>query len=239
MNESDDTSSPRIRDLPESERPREKLASRGPSALADAELLALFFGTGLRGQSAVDLGRSLIRRFGSLQAISRQSVTELAQFPGIGPAKASQLAAVFEVGRRLARERYREQPIDGPEAVYDLLGAELRSLNQESVRVILLDRRANLLHTTEITRGTLDECMAHPREIFRQAIAWSAASFILVHNHPSGNPHPSNADVAMTRRLRDAAELLKITFQDHVIIGTPSETPGSLPYYSFKEAGLV
>lgn len=231
--------SPRIRDLPASERPREKLASAGPAALADAELLALFFGSGRRGQSAVDLGRSLIRRFGSLQTISRQSLAELSQIPGIGPAKASQLAAVFEFGRRLARERYREQPIESPEAVYDLMGPELRGLNQETVRLILLDRRANLIHTAEITRGTLDECLAHPREIFRPVIARSAASFILVHNHPSGNPAPSAADVALTRQLRDAAVLLKIDFQDHVIIGSPSEAPGSLPYYSFREAGLI
>jgi DNA repair protein RadC len=239
VNESSPYLSPRIRDLPEADRPREKLASRGPAALTDAELLAIFFGTGRRGQSAVELGRVLIRHFGSLQRISRQSVEELGKIPGIGPAKASQLAAVFEFGRRLARERYREHPVDRPEAVYDLLGAELRALNQETVRLLLLDNRANLIHHTEITRGTLNECIAHPRDIFRAAIAWSAASFIIVHNHPSGNPNPSAADISLTRQLRDASALLKIELQDHVIIGTPSETPGSLPYYSFRESGLI
>lgn len=237
--ESSYPSSPRIRDLPEADRPREKLAARGPAALSDAELLALFFGTGRRGQSAVELGRELIRRFGSLQAITRRGIEELSQIPGIGPAKAAQLAAVFEFGRRLARERYRELPIDGPEAVYDLLGAEMRTLNQETVRLLLLDRRQNLIHVAEITRGILDECMAHPREIFRAAITWSAACFILVHNHPSGNPAPSSADIALTRQLREAAAILKIDLQDHVIIGSPSEVPGRLPYYSFREAGLI
>lgn len=231
--------SPRIRDLPEAERPREKLAARGPGALTDAEILAIFFGTGRRGQSAVDLGRDLLKRFGSLQSISRRSLAELSQVSGIGPAKATQLAAVFEFGRRLARERYHEMPIDTPEAVYDLLGPEMRSLTQESVRLVLLDNRANLLHVAEVTRGTLNECMAHPRDIFRTAIAWSAASFILVHNHPSGNATPSQADIRLTRQLRDAAELLRIEMHDHVIIGAPSSDLTTQPYYSFRESGLI
>lgn len=231
--------SPRIRDLPETDRPREKLAARGPGSLTDAEILAIFFGTGRRGMSAVDLGRELLSRFGSLQSISRRSVEELSQVPGIGPAKATQLAAVFEFGRRLARERYHETPIDSPEAVYDLLGAEMRALTQESVRLVLLDNRANLVHLAEITRGTLNECIAHPRDIFRTVIAWSAASFILVHNHPSGNPSPSQADIRLTRQLRDAADLLRIEMHDHVIIGSPSTNLDSQPYYSFRESGLI
>ncbi|MCB1065440.1 MAG: DNA repair protein RadC [Verrucomicrobiae bacterium] len=225
--------------MPEAERPREKLTNRGPGSLSDAEILALFFGTGRKGVSAVDLGRDLIRRFGSLQTISRQSVTELSQIPGIGPAKATQLVAVFEFGRRLARERYQELPVDSPEAVYDLLGGELRLLSQEVVRLVLLDNRANLLHVAEVTRGTLNECIAHPREIFRTVIAWSAASFILVHNHPSGNPSPSQADISLTRQLRDAAGLLKIEMHDHVIVGSPSDRVDSQPYFSFRESGLI
>ncbi len=231
--------SPRIRDLPASDRPREKLAARGPGSLTDAEILAIFFGTGRRGMSAVDLGRELLKRFGSLQSISRRSIEELNQIPGIGPAKATQLAAVFEFGRRLARERYHELPIDSPEAVYDLLGAEMRALSQESVRLVLLDNRANLVHIDEVTRGTLNECIAHPRDIFRTVIAWSAASFILVHNHPSGNASPSQADIRLTRQLRDAAELLRIEMHDHVIIGSPSTDLQAQPYYSFRESGLI
>ncbi len=231
--------SPRIRDLPEAERPREKLAARGPAALSDAELLAIFFGTGMRGLSAVDLGRDFLRRFGSLQAIARQSVNELAKIAGIGPAKATKLVAALEFGRRLARERYREMPVDSPEAVYDLLGGEMRPLTQEAVRLVLLDNRANLLHVAEITRGTLNECIAHPRDIFRTVIAWSAASFILVHNHPSGNPSPSQADISLTRQLRDAAVLLKIEMHDHVIVGGQSDQADTHPYFSFRESGLI
>ena len=230
---------PRMRDLPEDERPREKLVHLGAGALSEAELLALFFGTGRPGVSAVDLGRELIQRSGSLRGLSRMTVEELCQVPGIGRAKATQLAAVFEFGRRLSRERYREIPIDSPEAVHDLLGAEMRALTQEAVRLVLLDNRANLIHVAEITRGTLNECIAHPRDIFRTVIAWSAASFILVHNHPSGNPSPSQADIQLTRELREAADLLKIDLQDHVIIGAPSESGSHAPYYSFRETGLL
>lgn len=233
------SSPPLMRDLPEEDRPREKLARLGAEALSEAELLALFFGTGRQGLSAVDLGRELIQRCGSLRGLSRLSVEELCQVPGIGRAKATQLAAVFEFGRRLSRERYREVPIDSPEAVHDLLGSEMRALTQEAVRLVLLDNRANLLHVAEITRGTLNECIAHPRDIFRTAIAWSAASFILVHNHPSGNPSPSQADIRLTRELRDAAELLKIDLQDHVIIGALSDSDSRAPYYSFRETGLL
>lgn len=230
---------PRIRDLPEDDRPREKLSRLGPSSLSEAELLALFFGTGRPGASAVDLGRELIQRFGSLRALSRLTVEELRQVSGIGPAKSTQLAAVFEFGRRLARERYRDLPVDSPEAVYDLLGPEMRALTQESVRLVLLDNRSNLLHVSEVTRGTLNECIAHPRDIFRIAIGWSAASFILVHNHPSGNPSPSQADIALTRQLRDAAAFLHIEMHDHVIIGAPSESESADAYYSFRESGLI
>ncbi len=193
----------------------------------------------MRGLSAVDLGRDFLRRFGSLQAIARQSVNELAKIAGIGPAKATKLVAALEFGRRLTRERYREMPVDSPEAVYDLLGGEMRPLTQEAVRLVLLDNRANLLHVAEITRGTLNECIAHPRDIFRTVIAWSAASFILVHNHPSGNPSPSQADISLTRQLRDAAVLLKIEMHDHVIVGGQSDQTDTHPYFSFRESGLI
>ena len=230
----------RIKELPPSERPREKLASRGAAALSDAELLALFFGTGRRGMSAIDLGRELLVRYGSLQAIARCKVEELAGLPGIGPAKASQLAAVFEVGNRLARERYDGRVIDSPEAIHELLGAEMRALRQESLRSVLLDTRGKLLRVVEITRGTVNESLAHPREIFQPAITQSATSFILVHNHPSGDPSPSSADISLTRRLRDASQLMEIEMKDHIIIGAPRSLGGeATPYFSFREAGLI
>ena len=230
--------SPRIREIPEDDRPREKLAARGPGSLSDAELLAIFFGSGLPGMSAIEVGRELLRRFGSLRAISRQEMKALTEVPGIGPAKATQLAAVFEFGRRLARETYLRRPIESPEDVYELLGPELQALNQECVRLILLDPRLNLIRVEPITLGTLDECMAHPRDIFRPAIAHSAHSFILVHNHPSGDPSPSQADIRLTRNLREACELFQIALRDHVIIGVPSGH-NAPPYHSFRESGLL
>lgn len=239
MSSESPTPSPRIRDLRPEERPREKLASRGAASLTDAELLAIFFRTGLQGKSAIDLGKELLDRFGSLQGISRRSLEELKEMPGIGDAKATQLAGIFEFGRRLAREAYCDREVDSPEAVYELVGVEMRQLSQESLRVILLDARAYLIQIAEITRGSVDESIAHPREIFRSAISYSASSFILVHNHPSGNPSPSSADISLTRKLREASELLQIVMWDHVIIGAPSPDGQDAPYFSFREMGML
>ncbi len=228
----------RILDLPDDEKPREKLKQRGASALTDAELLALFFGTGLPGLNAIGMGRQLIRQFGSLQALSRRSLEDLMQIKGIGPAKASQLAAIFEFGKRLALERRSQSPLDSPDAVYDLLGPTLQSLEHESLQVILLNTKYHLIQIQEISRGGLNECIAHPREIFRAAITHSAYAFILVHNHPSGDPAPSSADRKLTRQLKQASEHISIEMLDHIIIGTPS-THSQQAYFSFREMGLL
>lgn len=230
--------SPLIREIPAHERPREKLATRGPASLSDAELLAIFFGTGTAGLSAIDLGRQLLESHGSLQQLSRATVAELASEKGIGPAKAAQLAAVFEFGRRLARERIVENRIDTPEAVFGLLGGEMQALHQESVRAILLNSRLNLIRVLEITRGSINESLAPPREILRAAVVASAYGFILAHNHPSGDPAPSGADRALTRQVKAAADLLRIEFLDHIIIGSPSES-NHQPYFSFRESGML
>lgn len=228
----------RIADLPDDEKPREKLQQRGAPALSDAELLALFFGTGLPGLNAVGMGRKLIQQFGSLQELSRRSLSELMQIKGIGPAKASQLAAIFEFGKRIAIERGSQSPLDSPEAVYDLLGPTLQSLNHESLRVILLNTKYHLIQVQEISHGGLNECIAHPREILRAAITHSAYAYILVHNHPSGDPAPSSADRKLTRQLKLASEHLSIEMLDHIIIGLPSTT-SEQAYFSFREMGLM
>lgn len=227
----------RIHDLPATERPREKLARLGAGALSDAELLALFFRSGSRGASAIDLGRRLLERFGSLRELSRSSVSELMATPGIGSAKASELAAAFELGSRLAREQWSESRIDSPEAVCALVGAEMRSLRQESLRILLLNTRFGLIRVEEIFRGSINESIAHPREILRAAIIHSAHAFIVVHNHPSGDPSPSEADRSFTRRLASVAGEVQIQMLDHIIIGLPVN--GGPPYFSFREAGLV
>jgi len=193
-----------IKDIPEDERPREKLHYRGATSLDDAEVLALCLGSGRSGVSAIELGREMIREFGSLRELSRATPEELCRIRGIGPAKAAQLAAVFEFGRRLAAEAYDDRAIASPEDVFGLVGAEMQRLSQEVVRVLLLNHRKRLLRNEEIYRGTGNESFAHPPEILRRAIATSASSLILVHNHPSGDPSPSRADHDATRRLKEA-----------------------------------
>ncbi|MEA3186901.1 MAG: repair protein RadC [Chthoniobacter sp.] len=226
-----------IREMPAQDRPREKLASQGAAALSDSELIAILLRTGVPGANAVDVARELLQRYQSLSGLARCSVQELSKIKGVGMAKAVQLAAAFGLGARLARESLSKSKIDSPELVYDLLGSDMRALHRESLRAILLDTRYHLLRIEEVALGSLNESIAHPREIFRPAIIYSAYAVIVVHNHPSGDPSPSEADHRLTRRLAEAAQLLQITLLDHIIIGAPREK--GPPYFSFKEAGIL
>jgi DNA repair protein RadC len=227
----------KIHELPAAERPREKLSQRGAASLSDSELIGILLRTGLKGVNAIDLGRQLLLRYGSLAGLSRCSVAELAKIKGVGPAKAVQLAAAFGLGERLAREQLTRRKMDAPELIYDLLGAEMRALHRESLRAVLLDTKFHLMRVEEISLGSLNESVAHPREIFRPALIHSAYAVIVVHNHPSGDPAPSGADRQLTRRLAEAASLLQIQLLDHVIIGSADN--GRVPYFSFREAGLL
>ncbi|MEP6778168.1 MAG: DNA repair protein RadC [Chthoniobacterales bacterium] len=227
----------KIREMPEADRPREKLAARGAAALTDSELIAILLRTGVPGANAVDVARKLLDQHGSLGALSRCSVKEIAATHGIGAAKAVQLVAAFGLGQRLARESLSRRKLDSPELVHDLVAAEMRALHKESLRVILLDTRYHLLRIEEVSVGSVNESIAHPREIFRPAVIAAAYAVIVVHNHPSGDPSPSQADHGLTRRLVEAAELLQIKLLDHIIIGAPGD--GRLPYFSFKEAGAL
>jgi DNA repair protein RadC len=227
----------KIREMPADDRPREKLAARGASALSDAELIAILLRTGVEGANAVEVARQLIAEYGSLGALSRCTVKELEKIKGIGFAKGAQLAAAFGLGHRLARENFAGRKVETPEQVYELLGPEMRALHKESLRVILLDTRYHLVRIEEISSGSLNESIAHPRDIFRPALIYPAYAVIVVHNHPSGDPSPSQADHSLTRRLREAAELLQIKLLDHLIIGAPAE--GRLPYFRFKEMGAL
>ena len=227
----------KISEMPEADRPREKLAARGANALTDAELIAILLRTGVEGANAVEVARQLLEEHGSLGKLSRCSVKELARIKGVGSAKAAQLAAAFGLGQRLARENFTARKIETPEQVYELLGPEMRALHKESLRVILLDTRYHFIRAEEVSLGSVNESIAHPRDVFRPALIYSAYAVIVVHNHPSGDPSPSQADHSLTRRLREAAELLQIKLLDHVIIGAPAE--GRLPYFSFKEMGVL
>ena len=227
----------KIHELPEQERPREKLAAHGAAALSDSELIAILLRTGIPGANAVDIGRQLILKFGSLAALARASLPELAQTKGVGRTKAVQLAAAFGLASRLAREALTDVPLDSPGKVHELLGAEMRQLGKESLRVVLLDAKLRLLHIEQVSLGSLNECLAHPREILRPAVLHNAFAFILVHNHPSGDPSPSDADRRVTLRMAEAARLLQVTFFDHVILGSAAEHHA--PYFSFREAGVI
>lgn len=229
--------SPRIHDMPQDLRPREKLARYGPGALDNAELMALFISTGTRGRNAIDIGRDLIAKYGSLGALGGLPVAELAKERGLGLAKASKLAAAFELGIRVAREQLREIPLDSPERIHEFFAPQLRHLTQEQVVVAVLDTRLRHIGTNLISVGTVSESVAHPREVLRPVITRGAHGFVLIHNHPSGDPSPSRSDEVVTRRLAEAAQLMQVHFMDHVIIGRPA--PGRSPYFSFREAGML
>src|ERR1041385_7996457 len=171
-----------IREMPEAERPREKLAAHGPSALTDPELIAILLRTGIPGANAIEIARKLLKDYVSLSGLSRCSVHDLAPIPGGGFAKATQLVAAFGLGQRLARETLSKQKIDSPELVNELLGHEMRMLRKEAMRVVLLDTRYHLIRVEEISTGTVNESIAHPREIFRPAVIASAYAVIVVHN---------------------------------------------------------
>ena len=232
-----DLPSARICDMPSDRRPREKLAALGPAALDNAELMALFISTGQKGRSAIDIGRDLIKKYGSMGALGGVPVSELCKEKGLGLAKASKLAAAFELGTRVAREQMHDIPLDTPELIYDFFAPQLRHLSQEQVVVATLNSRLRHIGTTVISIGTVSETSAHPREILRPVITRGAFGFVLVHNHPSGDPSPSRADEMVTRRLLEAAAVMQETFLDHVIIGRQS--PGRLAYYSFRSAGVI
>jgi len=227
----------KIQELPAQDRPREKLAALGVGALSDSELIAILLRTGMVGANAIDVARDLLRKYQSLGGLARCTVAELAEIKGVGPAKAVQLAAAFGLATRLAVEQLSKQKLDTPDLIYSLLGSTMRSLSRESLRAVLLDTQLQLMRIEEISHGSLNESVAHPREIFRPAIIYAAFAIILVHNHPSGDPSPSDADHRLTRRLAEAATLLGIRFFDHIIIGTPDN--GRRPYFSFREAGVI
>ena len=228
----------RIHDIPEEDRPRERLIRLGASALSDAELIGLFIHTGVPGENAVQIAQRMLREFDGLRNLSRQDISQLLDTHGLGKAKAALVAAAFELGRRAARESLRELPMDDPQVIFDYMAAELQSLNHEEVHVLLLSTRLTLLKSECVFQGSLNESVAHPREILKKALVSNAHAFAIVHNHPSGDPTPSNSDREFTRRLRDCAELMRLKFLDHLIIGHPAEHRPR-PYFSFREAGLI
>lgn len=209
-----------IRDWPADERPREKLLSRGAAALSDAELLAIFLGSGLRGQDAVSTARQLLADHGPLRGLLEREPQRLATLPGLGPARACRLAAAMELGNRvLAADLARGEAMTDPAAAGRYFSQRLRGFAQEVFAVLFLDTRHRALAFEELFRGTIDGAEVHPREIVRRALVHNAAAVIVGHNHPSGSREPSSADRAVTAQIRQALALVDVRLLDHFVVG--------------------
>ena len=237
---------PGIKQLPEDERPRERLI-RG-EVLTDAELLGILIGGGTMEETAVDLGRRLLAQCGAeaqadedrtrgedvdpLRELSTRSIREICRVRGIGPARASQLKAAFEVGKRLNRTKILGAQYSSSRAIFDAFYAEVRDLKKEVFKVVLLDSKNHFIKVVPISEGSLASSVVHPREVFNPVIRESASAVVFIHNHPSGDPTPSNEDIRVTARLKEAGELIGIRVLDHIVIGEGK-------YYSFLDAGTL
>jgi DNA repair protein RadC len=222
----------RITDLHESDRPRERLAALGPQALSNAELIAILLRVGVKGENAVAVGQRLLTRLGGLRGLHRVPLSELRSQHGIGEAKAAQIKAAIELGRRLTLESPEERPtVNSPADAAALVAYEMSALEQEHLRVILLDRRNRVIETVEIYKGSVNSSQVRVGEIFKEAIRKNASALIVVHNHPSGDPTPSPDDVAVTRAIVQAGKLMDVDVLDHMVIGQGR-------WVSLKERGL-
>jgi len=224
---------PTMKELPEDIRPRERLLKEGAGVLSEIELLAILLGTGSREATALELASQIMARFNSLRLLLDATVEELSQVKGVGPAKASQVKAALELARRVAQYSDLPRPvIKSPEDAACLLMEEMRHFDREHFRALLLNTKNQVIGTDNVSVGTLNSSAVHPRELFRNAIKRSAASVILVHNHPSGDPTPSKEDLDITKRLKDVGNIIGIEVLDHIIIGDNKFT-------SFKSKGLI
>ena len=209
-----------LREMAADERPREKLKMRGSAALSDGELLAIILNTGLPGETVTDVSQRLLAHHGGLRGLFRLDVAELARIRGLGDAKAVRVKAALELGRRLAALSPEERPAVGsPEDVAHLLGTEMAALEQEELRVVLLDTKHRIVRTATVYRGSVNQAQVRVAEVFRDAVRQQATAIVAVHNHPSGDPTPSAADVALTVEIVAAGRLLDIELLDHLIIG--------------------
>lgn len=222
-----------LRELPEAERPRERLLAHGAASLSDAELLALCLGSGTRGRSALELARHLLAEHGGVAALLGSSSEALLAQAGLGPARTCRLLAVLALARRALAVELRERPVlSDPRRTAAYLGAELCGRPYESFVCLFLDQRHRVLRLEELFRGTIDGAAVYPREVVRRALALNAAALVCAHNHPSGCPEPSSADIALTRRLRDALALVDVRLLDHFVIGAEGAV-------SLAERGLM
>ncbi len=222
----------RITDLQDDDRPRERLQNLGPQALSNAELIAILLRVGVQGENAVQVGQRLLQKLGGIAGIHRVPFDELLHQHGIGEAKAAQIKAAIELGRRLTLESPEERPtINSPADAAVLLQYEMQALEQEHLRVMLLDRRNRVLEIVDLYRGSVSSSQIRVGEVFREAVRKNASAIIVAHNHPSGDPTPSPDDVAVTRAILQAGKLLDVDVLDHLVIGQGR-------WVSLKERGL-
>ena len=230
----------RVKDMVASERPQERLENLGVEALSDRELLAMILRTGTPGIDVLSMSEDLLHEAGSLANLLRWSAEDFRKIHGIGKVKALQLISVMQFAKRLLTEedskeiRFNNSAMIAQHFRNLVAGAEV-----ERFWVLCLDRKNRLLKRIEVTKGTATNCLAHPREVFREAIRHNATAIVAVHNHPSGDPAPSRADIQVTRQLRESAKIVGIELTDHIIIGYKPRDPEGLGYYSFNEAGLA
>lgn len=230
----------RLRDLAVSERPQERLERHGASALSEAELLALLVRKGTRNHDVLAIAHHMLAAAGSLEGLLRWSEEDLKTVPGIGRVKAAQLITVLEVARRVRLGGADGAPVFRTAAdVFAHFSLVTAGLSVEKFWVLCLNRKNRLLRQHEATSGTASSSLVHPREVFREAIRHGASAVICLHNHPSGDPAPSAADIQVTRQLRDAARAVDIDLLDHVIVGRRATDPSGQGYYSFRDAGLL
>lgn len=234
------TSPNRLQTLAAGDRPQERLQKHGAAVLSDSELLAMLLRSGTKGHDVLTLSNRLISEAGSLAGLINWRESDFKKLKGIGRIKALQLITVMEVARRVLAQAAEQTPlIDSAEKAAEFFRHLSHGLLVEKFWVLCLNRKNRLIKCIEITSGTANSTLAHPREVFREAIKESASAILCAHNHPSGDPTPSSADIKMTRQLREASQTVDITLLDHVILGQPLSDPGGLGYYSFREAGLI
>ncbi|MDP1759912.1 MAG: DNA repair protein RadC [Candidatus Woesebacteria bacterium] len=221
-----------IHDLPKEERPRERLVKFGEDALSAQELLQVILGRGIAGESVAVTAQKLLSQFGSLQKLAEASIEELSSIKGIGLAKATQIKAVFEIGRRVSTQvlTYKSKELTDPKKVYQLIKNKLKDYHKEHFFIIALNSRNHSI--AEVSVGSLDASVVHPREVFAEAIKNRAASVIFAHNHPSGDPEPSEDDLTTTKQLTEAGKILGIEVVDHIIVTKNN-------YFSFKDGNLI
>jgi DNA repair protein RadC len=210
----------KIKQMAESERPRERLAEKGAASLSETELLAILLRTGSGELSALDLASLLLKRFKTLGRIDQSSLAEMCEVRGVGPAKAIEIKAALELGRRLeSKPDNDDKPLSTPEEIYQRFRLRLANLNHEEFYIVLVNTKLRVIREALVSQGTLQGSLAHPREVFKEAIRESAYAMVLVHNHPSGDPEPSSNDIELTKRLVEAGKILGVRILDHVIIG--------------------